>query len=107
MCEEPIVSHWHGATLDRAPSMSTRNDSLYDVSSAKLNALVDIARSTTGVIAQSDDWRRVWELHCESRVVGRGRPCARSHRGRVPGSSGCHPRVSMVQAVVGASEEAP
>src|SRR5665647_1862465 len=51
MYDEPIVSHWHGATLDRAPSMSTRNDRLYDVSSAKLDALVDIARGTPGVIA--------------------------------------------------------
>jgi hypothetical protein len=37
---------------------------------------------------QDVNWRRVWGLHCESRVVGRGRPCARSHRGRVPGSVG-------------------
>src|SRR5450759_2836729 len=88
MYDEPIVSHWHGATLDRAPSVSTRNDRLYDVSSAKLDALVDIARGTPGVIASRMTGAGFGGLYCESRVVGRGRPCARSHRGRVPGSVG-------------------
>jgi hypothetical protein len=107
MYDEPIVSHWHGATLDRAPSMSTRNDRLYDVSSAKLDALVDIARGTPGVIASRmtgagfGDYTAnlVW-----SDAVDRVRDRIEAE---YPARSGCHPRVSIVQAVVGASEEAP
>jgi hypothetical protein len=107
MYDEPIVSHWHGATLDRAPSMSTRNDRLYDVSSAKLDALVDIARGTPGVIASRmtgagfGDYTAnlVW-----SDAVDRVRDRIEAE---YPARSGCHPRVSMVQAVASASEEAP
>lgn len=107
MYDEPIVSHWYGATLDRAPSMSTRNDRLYDVSSAKLDALVDIARGTPGVIASRMTGAGFGEYTANlvwSDAVDRVRDRIEAE---YPARSGCHPRVSMVQAVAGASEEAP
>jgi hypothetical protein len=95
MYDEPIVSYWHGATLDRAPSVSTRNDRLYDVSSAKLDALVDIARGTPVVIASRmtgagfGDYTAnlVW-----SDAVDRVRDRIEAE---YPARSGCYPRVSI------------